>query len=331
MPPIFFQLPKGEPSPAELVPDRYEAREVRLGLWRSYPWKRELGATLYSVACSGAVHAALIAVVLLTAVNLAPEKIEPVETLDSSLIKVKFVFHKKEQPVEKEVVKAPKKAPAIKPLVEKSKPEAVAKKTPPPKKTRPRVRPKKKQVAKKSAPKTRQLAAGVSEEGTAPLRKDPPKVTKVDPDLQLDTATEPPKVDEEVVNAPVVAEQAVTPVKDSVDLNALYAAYRAQVHGSFKRHSRYPRRAERAGLEGKVVVQVVIDGKGMVVARRILRSSGHSILDKAALKAAQKISQLPAPPSELKWSKKTLEVPFVYRTQTNASVERWSPSKRVSG
>ena len=167
MPPIFFQLPKDEPSPADLVPDRYEAREVRVGLWRSYPWKREFGATFYSVACSGAVHAALIAVVLLTAMNLAPEKIEPVETLDSSLIKVKFVFHKKEEPVEKEVVKAPKKAPAIKPLVEKKKPEALAKKTPPPKKTPPRVKPKKKRkrIAKKSVPKTRQLAAGVSEEG----------------------------------------------------------------------------------------------------------------------------------------------------------------------
>ncbi|MBL7226066.1 MAG: energy transducer TonB [Desulfobacteraceae bacterium] len=47
----------------------------------------------------------------------------------------------------------------------------------------------------------------------------------------------------------------------------------------------YPKRARRRGYEGTVVLEVLVDRSGRVKELRILRSSGHTILDRAALKS----------------------------------------------
>lgn len=318
------------------MPSAVEARGVRSALWKAYPWKREFGGTLYAVACSGVAHAGLVALIVLASLDSSPEPVQQAESLDSSLIKVKFVFHEKSEPVEEKVASLPKKtvseAPpsaSVKPLVQKiakvKKPvDSTPKLKTPQRRAKPKVRRKRanKRLARKIVPKTRQLAAGVSDEGTAPLKAEPPLVVKAESGLPVDTAPEEAVLAEnEPTEDAVVAEQeSAQPEEKVLDTSALYAAYRASVHGSFQRISTYPRRAERAGLEGRVIVEVVIDGQGIVIARRILRSSGHSILDNAALQSAARISRLPAPPSELKWSQKTLEVPFVYRSRTNAGI-----------
>ena len=48
---------------------------------------------------------------------------------------------------------------------------------------------------------------------------------------------------------------------------------------------RYPRIARRKGYEGTVVLEVLVSPEGKVDVCRVLRSSGHSVLDKAAVKA----------------------------------------------
>lgn len=49
----------------------------------------------------------------------------------------------------------------------------------------------------------------------------------------------------------------------------------------------YPELARAVGIEGRVVVQVVIDSVGMVARADVLSSSGSSLLDAAALEAAR--------------------------------------------
>ena len=49
---------------------------------------------------------------------------------------------------------------------------------------------------------------------------------------------------------------------------------------------RYPRRAQKRGLEGKVLVSILIGVNGLPYDAKILKTSGHPILDDAALKAA---------------------------------------------
>ena len=49
----------------------------------------------------------------------------------------------------------------------------------------------------------------------------------------------------------------------------------------------YPRLARRRGLEGLVLINVLIDITGHVVDLKLTQSSGHTILDKAALKSVK--------------------------------------------
>lgn len=56
----------------------------------------------------------------------------------------------------------------------------------------------------------------------------------------------------------------------------------------------YPREAIARGLEGEAVVLLVLGEDGSATAARIEQSSGHAILDDAALRAALALRTLPA-------------------------------------
>ncbi|MCP4681149.1 MAG: TonB family protein [Desulfobacterales bacterium] len=51
---------------------------------------------------------------------------------------------------------------------------------------------------------------------------------------------------------------------------------------------RYPESARRRGYQGTVVLEVLVDDAGKVETLRLFKSSGHNILDKAALSAVEK-------------------------------------------
>lgn len=56
----------------------------------------------------------------------------------------------------------------------------------------------------------------------------------------------------------------------------------------------YPAVAIAQGLQGEVLVLMIIDTAGKVSAARVERSSGHAILDDAALRAVRGLRALPA-------------------------------------
>ncbi|GAB4158754.1 MAG: hypothetical protein Fur0037_26200 [Planctomycetota bacterium] len=56
----------------------------------------------------------------------------------------------------------------------------------------------------------------------------------------------------------------------------------------------YPLQSRRLGEQGRVVLSLAIDARGNVVEARIVRSSGHRRLDRAALEALRKWKFLPA-------------------------------------
>ncbi|MBL8484145.1 MAG: TonB family protein [Rhodocyclaceae bacterium] len=53
------------------------------------------------------------------------------------------------------------------------------------------------------------------------------------------------------------------------------------------RHLHYPLQAIEQGLEGDVVVRIFLDESGTVIAARVEQSSGHALLDEAAVTAAR--------------------------------------------
>lgn len=56
----------------------------------------------------------------------------------------------------------------------------------------------------------------------------------------------------------------------------------------------YPPEAIARGLEGEVLVLIIIDESGRVTAARVEQGSGHRILDDAALHAVRSLRSLPA-------------------------------------
>ncbi len=57
---------------------------------------------------------------------------------------------------------------------------------------------------------------------------------------------------------------------------------------------RYPRRARRDGLEGRVVLSARVSAAGQIVGLEVVRSSGHEILDRAAVRAVNRWTVRPA-------------------------------------
>ncbi|MCL2524057.1 MAG: energy transducer TonB [Betaproteobacteria bacterium] len=62
-----------------------------------------------------------------------------------------------------------------------------------------------------------------------------------------------------------------------------------QRHGDF-----YPAEAIARGLQGEVLVRLLLTPDGSVEAARVEESSGHRLLDDAALKAVRALRALPA-------------------------------------
>lgn len=56
----------------------------------------------------------------------------------------------------------------------------------------------------------------------------------------------------------------------------------------------YPPEAIARGLQGEVLVLLFLDAAGSVIAARIEASSGHALLDEAAVRAARSLRALPA-------------------------------------
>lgn len=56
----------------------------------------------------------------------------------------------------------------------------------------------------------------------------------------------------------------------------------------------YPAEAIARGEQGEVVVLLIIDEAGNVVAARVEQGSGHPLLDEAALRAVRSLRSLPA-------------------------------------
>ncbi len=92
-----------------------------------------------------------------------------------------------------------------------------------------------------------------------------------------------------------------------------WSHYQREVSALFERVKYYPRGAQRAGQQGTVVVEVIIDAEGTIVSVEVVRSSGFAALDRAAVQAAESIGKLPPPPLDEGQGRKALRVPYAYR------------------
>lgn len=93
------------------------------------------------------------------------------------------------------------------------------------------------------------------------------------------------------------------------------AQYIKLVTRALRKELVYPRSASRRRLEGTVRLELTIEADGTVVKRRVVGSSGHDVLDEAALAAAERVTKVPKPPDALDWTRRAIRIPLVYRVQ----------------
>jgi periplasmic protein TonB len=104
--------------------------------------------------------------------------------------------------------------------------------------------------------------------------------------------------------------------KSAVDRKGLLKAYVKSLSKAVRKRRAYPRAAKLAGLEGRAIVRIVLDASGSIVDIQLAKSSGHDILDRAALEAARSVGRLPAAPSDLHWGTRAIKVPFRFKVTT---------------
>jgi len=97
-----------------------------------------------------------------------------------------------------------------------------------------------------------------------------------------------------------------------MDRDALLRSYVAAVNAAVQRRYRYPRPARRARLQGEVVLEFRVDKGGRIHDVRVLSSSGHRLLDRAAVESVEQVAAVPPPPAELDWHDRKVKVAFVY-------------------
>jgi periplasmic protein TonB len=88
--------------------------------------------------------------------------------------------------------------------------------------------------------------------------------------------------------------------------------YAKLVHSLLLKEARYPNKAAWPRRpEGSAVVFFSVAADGRITSRRILRSSGHAVLDQAALATVERVGRLPSPPANLK--NKNFALPIHFR------------------
>lgn len=119
-------------------------------------------------------------------------------------------------------------------------------------------------------------------------------LTRPAPPLELPPAAEPL-----LKNTSPAAELPTAPAVPTADLSARKsspaprAAAEASAQRKLSEHVYYPPEAVARGLQGEVRLLVALDRGGNIVQAKVIVSSGHAILDQAALRAAYAIGHLP--------------------------------------
>lgn len=118
------------------------------------------------------------------------------------------------------------------------------------------------------------------------------------PKIEVRLPTPDPAVSpaDSVSTEPVEAEPGTTPPAQP---RQMAGAELRRAQAALSRHLYYPPEAVAKGLEGEVILLLTLSTSGQLTGVEIARSSGHALLDRAALDAAQRIGGLPGTKRQL--------------------------------
>ncbi|MCX7156429.1 MAG: TonB family protein [Rhodocyclales bacterium] len=102
----------------------------------------------------------------------------------------------------------------------------------------------------------------------------------------------------EAVSTEAVSAGTAIPAPLAAPPRTLQGRALSRAQAALSAHLFYPPEAIALGLEGEVVLLLILSDSGQVVSASVARSSGHALLDQAALEAAQRIGTLPGNPRQ---------------------------------
>lgn len=136
-----------------------------------------------------------------------------------------------------------------------------------------------------------------------PVRQSPPIEARLRPPAPTPASQAPLIMPEQTTPPPAASLPKVSPPKPP-QLRIIHEspgrtknwqeAVRQQLKKMDERGQFYPAAAIAQGLEGEALVLLIIDENGQVSAARLEQSSGHRLLDDAALRAVRSLRSLPA-------------------------------------
>ncbi|WP_343079432.1 energy transducer TonB [Ostreiculturibacter nitratireducens] len=94
--------------------------------------------------------------------------------------------------------------------------------------------------------------------------------------------------------------------------NSLMAQWAGQIRSRVERRKAYPRAAQVQGLTGTVTLRLTVAPDGRIVSYGIAQSSGHALLDEAALVAVARAGRFPAAPEGLGGQAQSFTLPVTF-------------------
>jgi periplasmic protein TonB len=99
------------------------------------------------------------------------------------------------------------------------------------------------------------------------------------------------------INKPVKAVAAIVgSLLLATPIAAQSSVWMKQVHSQIRENFSYPRSAVVRGEQGQAIIRLTLAADGIVTSVTLTKSSGSEILDREAVRIAQKVKKIPSPP-----------------------------------
>jgi protein TonB len=150
---------------------------------------------------------------------------------------------------------------------------------------------------------------------TQPVPVVPPRAEPVTPPQAVSpppAAAPPPQAAVQPPPPPAAPAQPAAAVESTA-----VASYQQNLSTLVNRKKIYPQRAVRQRLEGTAYVSLTLAPDGNVANISLQKSSGHDILDQAALEMVRKASPLPRAPEILRGKERVISIPIRFELQNS--------------
>ena len=112
----------------------------------------------------------------------------------------------------------------------------------------------------------------------------------------------------------LLSDMAPAPAKPDIDVaNDVLQSFARIVRRKIESSKKYPIAAQSAGIEGRVVVRMTLLKDGRLEKAEIAKSSGHEILDKAALQSVRGAVPFPPIPDKVRRNELQMSITLVFR------------------